>query len=131
MNATVPIVEPPRIPAPPELIAREEALVKKYDIQCFWFWHPEARVRYMDDVDLVIHEGERLALVGPTGAGKSTLAKLVARMYDPTAGTITLGGLPELCRMVASKAAEGPFSGVITTRIGTTLVKLRAWIFTV
>ena len=55
MNATVPIAEPPRIPAPPELIARAEALVKEYEIPCFWFWHPEARVRYMDDVDLVIH----------------------------------------------------------------------------
>lgn len=45
------------------------------------------------DVDLVIAEGERLALVGPTGAGKSTLAKLIARLYDPTAGRITLGGV--------------------------------------
>jgi len=45
------------------------------------------------DVDLVIAEGERLALVGPTGAGKSTLAKLIARLYDPTDGRITLGGV--------------------------------------
>lgn len=45
------------------------------------------------DVDLTISVGERLALVGPTGAGKSTLAKLVARLYDPTEGTITLGGV--------------------------------------
>jgi ATP-binding cassette subfamily B protein len=43
-------------------------------------------------VDLVIPRGEHLALVGPTGAGKSTLAKLVARFHDPTAGRITLGG---------------------------------------
>ncbi|MBS1848257.1 MAG: ABC transporter ATP-binding protein [Actinobacteria bacterium] len=45
------------------------------------------------DVDLVIGEGEHLALVGPTGAGKSTLAKLVARFYDPTAGSVTFGGI--------------------------------------
>lgn len=55
MNATVPIAEPPRIPARPELIEQAEALVKQYEIKCFWFRHPEARVRYMDDVDLVIH----------------------------------------------------------------------------
>lgn len=45
------------------------------------------------DVSLTIAPGERLALVGPTGAGKSTLAKLVARLYDPTDGSITFGGV--------------------------------------
>ncbi len=45
------------------------------------------------DVDLTIASGERLALVGPTGAGKSTLAKLVARFYDPQRGEITFGGV--------------------------------------
>ncbi len=44
-------------------------------------------------VDLQIEEGERVAFVGPTGAGKSTLAKLIARLYDPTAGSITFGGI--------------------------------------
>ena len=42
------------------------------------------------DVSLTVAAGERLALVGPTGAGKSTLAKLMARLYDPTDGTVTL-----------------------------------------
>ena len=37
--------------------------------------------------------GERLALVGPTGAGKSTLAKLIARLYDPTEGMVRFGGV--------------------------------------
>ncbi len=45
------------------------------------------------DVDLSIPSGCRLALVGPTGAGKSTLAKLVARLYDPTEGRVRFGGL--------------------------------------
>ncbi|MEL7209989.1 MAG: ATP-binding cassette domain-containing protein, partial [Actinomycetota bacterium] len=45
------------------------------------------------DVDLEVRSGERLALVGPTGAGKSTLAKLMARLYDPTDGSVTFGGL--------------------------------------
>jgi ATP-binding cassette subfamily B protein len=49
--------------------------------------------RVLDDVDLVVEPGERLALVGPTGAGKSTLAKLLARLYDPTDGTIVYGGV--------------------------------------
>jgi len=45
------------------------------------------------DVSLRITSGERLALVGPTGAGKSTLAKLVARFYDPVTGSVRLDGV--------------------------------------
>jgi ATP-binding cassette, subfamily B, bacterial len=45
------------------------------------------------EVSLAVEPGERLALVGPTGAGKSTLAKLMARAYDPTDGAIRFGGV--------------------------------------
>ena len=47
----------------------------------------------LHDVSLTIAPGERLALVGPTGAGKSTLAKLVARLYDPSEGAVRFGGV--------------------------------------
>ena len=47
----------------------------------------------LSDVSLCLASGERLALVGPTGAGKSTLAKLMARLYDPTVGTVCFGGV--------------------------------------
>ena len=43
--------------------------------------------------DLVLPAGQTIALVGTTGAGKSTLAKLVARFYDPSDGRVTLDGL--------------------------------------
>ena len=45
------------------------------------------------DVSLTLEHGKRLVLVGPTGAGKSTLAKLMARLYDPTDGAIRFGGV--------------------------------------
>ena len=44
------------------------------------------------DIDLVVPPGQTVALVGETGAGKSTLAKLVARFYDPTEGRILVDG---------------------------------------
>ncbi len=44
------------------------------------------------DVDLVIPPGQTVALVGATGAGKSTFAKLVARFYDPTSGAVLVDG---------------------------------------
>ncbi|MEL6985945.1 MAG: ATP-binding cassette domain-containing protein [Actinomycetota bacterium] len=43
-------------------------------------------------IDLVVEPGETLAIVGPTGAGKSTAAKLISRFYDPTDGRITIDG---------------------------------------
>jgi len=47
----------------------------------------------LSNVALDLVHGERLALVGPTGAGKSTLAKLIARLYDPSTGTVRYGGV--------------------------------------
>jgi ABC-type multidrug transport system fused ATPase/permease subunit len=46
----------------------------------------------LDDVTLVVPPGQTLALVGATGAGKSTLAKLVARFYDPDEGRVLIDG---------------------------------------
>jgi ATP-binding cassette subfamily B protein len=46
----------------------------------------------LTDIDLVVPPGQTLALVGATGAGKSTLAKLVARFYDPTNGRVLVDG---------------------------------------
>lgn len=48
----------------------------------------------MDDVSLTIPPGQVVALVGTTGAGKSTLMKLVARFYDATRGTVRIDGTP-------------------------------------
>lgn len=45
-------------------------------------------------VDLTVTPGERLAVVGPSGAGKTTLSRLLAGMDAPTAGTVTVGGVP-------------------------------------
>jgi ATP-binding cassette subfamily B protein len=47
----------------------------------------------LHDVTLRVEPGERLALVGPTGAGKSTLAKLLVRFYDPADGMVSFGGV--------------------------------------
>lgn len=44
----------------------------------------------LPDLELTIPAGQTIALVGTTGAGKSTLAKLIARFYDPTEGAVTL-----------------------------------------
>ena len=53
----------------------------------------EAGGRVVKNVSLQLEAGEHVALVGVTGAGKSTLAKLLTRQYDPQEGAITLGGV--------------------------------------
>jgi ATP-binding cassette subfamily B protein len=77
------------------------------------------------DVTLSIVPGEHLALVGATGAGKSTLAKLLVRAYDPDEGRVTLGGvdlrdapLDDLRRQIVFVPQEGHlFSGTIADNI--------------
>src|SRR5437763_5474610 len=49
-------------------------------------------VSALTDIDLDVHAGEVVALVGDNGAGKSTLVKVLAGVHQPTAGTITFGG---------------------------------------
>jgi len=53
---------------------------------------PDENAVALDSIDLVVAPGETVALVGATGAGKSTFAKLVARFYDPTAGRVLVDG---------------------------------------
>ncbi|HEY4267116.1 MAG TPA: ABC transporter ATP-binding protein [Galbitalea sp.] len=69
-------------------------------------WHAKGRVTFdnvkfaykadrdvLPTFDLEIPAGQTIALVGSTGAGKSTLAKLISRFYDPTTGTVSLDGV--------------------------------------
>ena len=79
----------------------------------------------MDEVTLTIPAGEHVALVGATGAGKSTLAKLLARAYDPDTGSISFGNvdlrdasLAELRRRIVFVPQEGHlFSGTIADNV--------------
>ncbi|HZD00523.1 MAG TPA: ABC transporter ATP-binding protein [Actinomycetes bacterium] len=53
---------------------------------------PTIAPEVLHGVDLLVPAGRTMALVGPTGAGKSTVAKLIARFYDPLSGRVTLDG---------------------------------------
>jgi ATP-binding cassette subfamily B protein len=81
--------------------------------------------RVVQDVSLRLEAGEHVALVGVTGAGKSTLAKLLTRQYDPQEGAITLGGvdlrdakLDSLRHRIVMLPQEGHlFSGTIADNV--------------
>ncbi len=53
-------------------------------------YRPNQRV--LDDVDLVVKRGERIAIVGPTGSGKTTITALAVRLYDVNAGHVLVDG---------------------------------------
>jgi ABC-type multidrug transport system fused ATPase/permease subunit len=79
----------------------------------------------LPELDLLIPAGQTVALVGATGAGKSTVAKLLARFYDPSAGSVRLGGIDlrrvadaELRRAVVLVTQENHlFSGTVADNI--------------
>jgi ATP-binding cassette subfamily B protein len=84
-------------------------------------------LRYaLSDVDLHVPPGQTVALVGATGAGKSTFAKLVARFYDPTSGRVTVDGVDLRDVRIASLRSQMGivpqeaflFSGTIADNLG-------------
>jgi ATP-binding cassette subfamily B protein len=81
------VADPPN-PVPPAVPAR--GLVKFENVH---FRHSEGGKEILRGVDLEIHPGETVALVGGTGSGKTTLTALVARLTDVTGGRITIDGV--------------------------------------
>jgi ATP-binding cassette subfamily B multidrug efflux pump len=58
------------------------------------FTYPDTGIKALKNISFTIHEGESLAIIGKTGSGKSTIASLVARLYDTSSGEILLDGTP-------------------------------------
>ena len=78
-------------PAEPVPVGRLRGEVRLDDVH--FAYSTAAGAEALAGVDLTVAPGETVALVGETGAGKSTIVKLIARFYDPTAGRVTVDGL--------------------------------------
>ncbi len=86
--ATVPLIAPPIVPANMPEPARGEIVFDRVS-----FVYPSGGdARALHGVSFRIAPGERLAIVGPSGAGKTTLFQLIMRFYDPQSGTIAVDG---------------------------------------
>lgn len=64
----------------------------RVDLEDVWFTYPGTEKGVLKGVTLRVEAGQTVALVGPSGAGKTTLSNLVARFYDPDQGSIRLDG---------------------------------------
>ena len=81
----------PDVPEAENPVKVDGALEGRITLEDVTFGYDPARP-VLSDINLAIEPGQHIVLVGPTGAGKSTLAKLITRFYDPTSGTAKIDG---------------------------------------
>jgi ATP-binding cassette subfamily B protein len=62
----------------------------KFNNVCFSY---KGNIPILEDISFEVKAGQMLALVGPTGVGKTTISALIARFYDPNSGSITMDGI--------------------------------------
>lgn len=74
------------------------------------FTYPETGIEALKNVSFHVPAGSTMAIVGHTGSGKSTIADLIGRMYDPTSGTVLIDGVP-LPEDLLGKAARSTWRG--------------------
>jgi oligopeptide/dipeptide ABC transporter ATP-binding protein len=75
-----------------ENLVEVEHLVKRFPVRQGVFSRAGAEVHAVEDVNLTVRRGETLGIVGESGCGKSTTARLILRLLDPTGGTIRFDG---------------------------------------
>ncbi len=85
--------EPREMPSTPDSIkADRQSIAGDVAFENVSFTYPGTDAPALNSVNLTVRAGQTVALVGPSGAGKTTLSNLVARFYDPSSGRVTLDG---------------------------------------
>lgn len=119
------LAEPPDVPEPADPAALPPPVGGRVELRGVTFGYRDDRV-VLPEIDLGIPAGQTVALVGATGAGKTTIAKLMSRFYDPTSGVVSLDGVDlrriadaELRTSVVMITQDGfLFSGSVADNIG-------------
>lgn len=83
----------PQVFSKPNALRVPRPILKGFEFRNVCFTYPGQSRLALTDVNFQLQPGERLALVGENGQGKTTIVKLLTRLYDPTAGQILLDGI--------------------------------------
>jgi len=83
----------PTICSKPNALPAPRPMVRGFEFRNVSFSYPGSSRLILDGLNFRFHPGERVALIGENGQGKTTIVKLITRLYDPTAGEILLDGI--------------------------------------
>jgi ATP-binding cassette, subfamily B, bacterial len=83
----------PKVQSSAEALPGPRPIREGFRFDCVSFTYPGTSRRVLEKLDFRIAPGERIALIGENGQGKTTIVKLLTRLYDPTEGRILLDGI--------------------------------------
>lgn len=83
----------PTVTSKPNALPAPRPIVKGFEFRDVWFKYPGTERWILRGLNLKVEPGERIALIGQNGQGKTTIVKLMTRLYDPTKGQVLLDGV--------------------------------------
>jgi ATP-binding cassette subfamily B protein len=83
----------PTIQSKPDALPAPRPIVRGFEFRNVSFRYPGSSRLVLDGLNFHLHPGERVALIGENGEGKTTIVKLITRLYDPTEGQVLLDGV--------------------------------------
>ncbi len=83
----------PEVTSKPGALPAPRPIVRGFEFQDVSFIYPQTERRVLQHLNFQLEPGERIALIGQNGQGKTTIVKLMTRLYDPTEGRVLLDGI--------------------------------------